>query len=187
MTKYLFLFLLCFIINSAQSIETKIIYKIQNEIITNSDIKKEFKYLVALNNKLKDLDNKQILHISSQSIINEKIKKIELKKNFKEIKINKEYLNFLINSIITNLNLNSINELETYLQNYDLTLRGIEDKITIDAQWNQLIIQKYGKQVTINEKKIREKILKNDKIKSKEYELSEIIFEVKNKNEIKIK
>jgi len=187
MKKYLFVFALCLIINNAQSIETKIIYKIQNEIITNIDIKKEFKYLVALNNELKDLNNKQILNISNQSIIREKIKKIEIKKNFKEIKINEEYLNFLIKNIISNLNLKSKNEFELYLQDYSLIISDIENKVTIDALWNKLIIQKYAKQITIDEKIIREKISKIGNSPSKDYELSEIIFEVKNKNEIKSK
>ncbi len=187
MKKYLFVFALCLTINNAQSIETKIIYKIQNEIITNIDIKNEFKYLVALNNKLKDLNNKQILNISNQSIIREKIKKIEIKKNFKEIKINEEYLNFLIKNIISDLNLKSKNEFELYLQDYSLILSDIENKVTIDALWNQLIMQKYSKQITIDEKIIREKISKIGNIPSKDYELSEIIFEVKNKNEIKSK
>jgi len=39
--------------NKVNSIESKIIHKIQNEIITNIDIKNQFKYLVALNNSLK--------------------------------------------------------------------------------------------------------------------------------------
>ena len=38
--------------NKVNSIESKIIHKIQNEIITNIDIKNQFKYLVALNNSL---------------------------------------------------------------------------------------------------------------------------------------
>ena len=75
-------------INMAQSIETKIIHNIENEIITNIDIKNEFKYLLALNNSLKELDKERILNISNESIIKEKIKKIEILKNYKEIKIN---------------------------------------------------------------------------------------------------
>ena len=48
----LLILILCFTLNNAKSIETKIIHNIQNEIITNIDIKNEFKYLVALNNSL---------------------------------------------------------------------------------------------------------------------------------------
>ena len=85
------LILLCLIfINQAQSIETKIVYNIQNEIITNTDIKNEFKYLVALNNSLSELDKEKILNISNESIIREKIKKIEISKNFKELKLNED-------------------------------------------------------------------------------------------------
>ena len=60
-------------------------------------------------------------------------------------------------------------------------------KITIDALWNQLIIQKYNSKITINENKIKKEILENSKIQSKEYQLSEIIFEVTNKEEIERK
>ena len=74
-------------ISNAKSIETKIIHNIENEVITNVDIKNEFKYLIALNNSLKELDKEKILNISNESIIKEKIKKIEISKSFKEIKI----------------------------------------------------------------------------------------------------
>ena len=104
----------------AQSIETKIIHNIQNEIITNIDIKNEFKYLLALNSSLKELDEEKILNISNESIIREKIKKIELSKNFKEIKLNKEYSELLLKNIYSRLNLKSINEFEIYLKDYDL-------------------------------------------------------------------
>ena len=59
--------------NKVNSIESKIIHKIQNEIITNIDIKNQFKYLVALNNSLKELDKNQILDIANESIIREKV------------------------------------------------------------------------------------------------------------------
>ena len=117
----------------------------------------------------------------------EKIKKIELSKNFKEIKINEEYSDLLIKNIYSKLNLKSINEFEMYLKNYDLKISNIKTKITIEALWNELIIQKYGAKITINETEIKKNILKNNKIQSKEYQLSEIIFEVASKEEIQKK
>ena len=128
MRNYLLIFFLCAIFNKAQSTETKIVHIIQNEIITNVDIKNEFKYLAALNNGLKKLDKEQIMSISNQSIIREKIKTIEISKNFKEIKISKEYENLLLKNIYTNLNLKSLHEFEIYLKNYDLTLGKIKKK-----------------------------------------------------------
>ena len=187
MKNYLFIFFFCLIFNKSLSIETKIIHNIQNEIITNIDIKNEFKYLLALNNSLKELNKEKILSISSESIIREKIKKIEISKNYKEIKLNEDYLSFLLKNIYSKLNLNSINEFELYLKNYNLTINEVKTKIVIDALWNELIIKKYKSKITINEDKIKRKILENNKIQSKEYELSEIIFEVTNKGQIEKK
>ena len=187
MKKKILILLFFLTFNPVLSIETKIIHTIQNEIITNIDIKNEFKYLVALNNSLKELDKEKILNISNESIIREKIKKIEISKNFKEIKINKEYLDMLLKKIYSRLNLKSIDELEIYLKNYDLEISDIKTKITIDALWNELIIQKYSSKISVNETKIRKEILKNNKVQSKEYQLSEIIFEITSKEEIQKK
>ena len=187
MRKNFLIFLFVLICVHAQSIETKIIHTIQNEIITNIDIKNEFKYLVALNNSLKDLDEEKILNISNESVIREKIKKIEILKNFKEIKLNEDYSEYLLKNIYLRLNLKSINEFEIYLKNYDLKIIDIEKKITIDALWNELIIKKYSSKVVINEAAIKKELLKNSKIQTKEYQLSEIIFEVENKEEIEKK
>ena len=187
MKKKILILLFALIYTQAQSIEIKIIHNIQNEIITNIDIKNEFKYLLALNNSLKELDKEKILNISNESIIREKIKKIELLKNFEEIKINESYSELLIKNIYSRLNLKSINEFEIYLKNYDLKINDIKKKITIDALWNELIVKKYSSKVAINETIIKKGILNNSKIQSKEYRLSEITFEIVNKEEIEKK
>ena len=180
-------FLLITNIYDTYSIETKIIHNIQNEIITNIDIKNEFKYLSVLNSNLKELDKETIFNISNQSIIREKIKKIEVLKNFKDLRIEDEYLNQLLKNIYLRLKLKSIDEFSNYLKNYNLSLTSIKKKLIIDALWNQLIVIKYKNQITIDEEKIKEKIRSNTNDKEKEYELSEIIFEIKNKNEIQTK
>ena len=175
---------LCFVFSNVKAIESKIVHNVGNEIITNIDIKREFRYLIALNNSLKELDKEKLLNISNQSIIREKIKKLEILKNFKEIKINEDYYELLLKNTYSRLNLKSINEFEMYLKDYDLKIDDIKTKITIDALWNELIIKKYNNKIAINEDEIKKKILKNSKIQSKEYQLSEIIFEVVNKKEI---
>tara|TARA_B100000787_G_scaffold163788_1_gene145791 strand:+ start:292 stop:1209 length:918 start_codon:yes stop_codon:yes gene_type:complete len=187
MKRNFFIILFLLIFNQSESIETKIIHRIQNEIITNIDIKNEFKYLVALNNSLKKLDKEKILSISNESIIREKIKQIELLKKFKKIKLNEEYLNILVKKIYLRLNLKSLNEFELYLKDYDLEINDIITKATIDAMWGELIIKMYSSKISINENKIKEQILKNSKIQSKKYQLSEIMFEVTNKKEIEKK
>ena len=173
--------------NKVNSIETKIIHKIQNEIITNIDIKNQFKYLVALNNSLKDLDKNQILNIANESIIREKVKKIEISKNFTEMSLSEEYLDFQIKKTYSRLNLNSTDEFQLYLKDYNLVLGDIIKKISIDTLWNELIIKKYADQVVINREKIQKEISNNTNIQSSEYFLAEIVSDIKNKEEIDIK
>ena len=120
MKSYLLIFFLCLIFCNAQSIEVKIIHTIQDEIITNVDIKNEFKYLVALNNNLKELNKEKILNISNESIIKEKIKKTEISKYFKKIEIKEEYEDLLLRNIYSTLKLKSLDEFKIYLKDYDL-------------------------------------------------------------------
>ena len=171
-------------VSSSFAIEIKIIHKIQNEIITNIDIKNEFKYLLAFNKKLKELDNETIFNISNDSLVRDKIREIEVKKRFEVTQLNDEYLNMLINLAYTNLGLRSLDEFEAYLKNNNLTLNDIKKKITIESLWRNLILTKYKDQITVNEQEIKNK-LNNYKNKTiKEFQLSEILFEVKNKEEI---
>ena len=174
-------------VTCVHSIETKIVHRIQNEIITNIDIKNEFKYLLALNNNLKGLDKEKIFKISNESIIRERIKKIEVSKNFKEIEVNSNYLKTLIKNTYSSLGLNSKEEFTIYLRDYGLTLNDVEKKLTVNALWNELIYKKYNSQITIDEEKIKNEIKNSEKKIMKEYHLSEIIFEVKSKDNIKKK
>ena len=61
----------------------EIIFKINNQIITNFDIQKETKYLLALNPSLNNLSTKQIKELSKNSLIREKIKENEILKYYK--------------------------------------------------------------------------------------------------------
>ena len=176
-----------FITNRGQTIESNIIHRIQNEIITNIDIKDEFKYLLALNDQLKELSKEQILKISEESIIREKIKKIELSKQFEEIKVDEDYLKAYLKNLYTKLNLNTLSEFELYLKNFDITIDDVEKKINIELLWNELIIQKYSNQIKIDREQIKKKFQNKNTLKIREYQLSEIIFNVKNKDLIKEK
>ena len=187
MKKFLLISFLCLILNDVQSIEIKIIHNIQNEIITNIDIKNEFKYLVAFNKNLKELDKEIILNISNESAVREKIKKIEISKHFKKIELKDEYVNYLFKDMFERLNLKSLAEFKVYLKDYDLTLNEVKKKITIEALWNELILKKYASQIVINENQLKNKISKNSNIQSKEYKLSEILFEIDSKKDLQKK
>ena len=159
-----------------------IVYKINNEIITNIDIKDEAKYLVALNNQLKNLDNKVINKIATESIIRETIKKIELVKYFKLGQKN-ELLENIIKNFYMKLGLTNITQFETYLEGYNLTLNDVQKKIEVEATWNKLIFEKYKDLIEVDTSSLKEKISKNKKLAyKKKYNLSEILFE-KNKEQ----
>ena len=179
---YIIIFIFCF--NSTYSIESKIIYNIQNEIITNIDLKNEFKYLLVLNNRLKDIDKDTTFLISKESLIRDKIKKIEIMKNFKNLKIDQKYEDILIKDIYLKLGLDNKDQFIEYLKKYDLKLKYIIEKIRINALWNDLIFRKYSAKIEINEKKIKNKINLINQQTTRDFLLSEIVYEVKNKEEI---
>ena len=57
--------LLLLIINKVSYAKEKvfIIYNINNDLITNVDLKKEAQYLIALNNQLKNLSTKKVIDL----------------------------------------------------------------------------------------------------------------------------
>ena len=81
---------LIFFLNNFLSLENKILFKVDNEIITSVDILKEIQYLKSINEEFKKTSDEQVLEISKKSLIKEKIKKLELLKFIDEIKLDKE-------------------------------------------------------------------------------------------------
>ena len=181
---FFYIIISIFFFNSTYSIESKIVYKIQNEIITNIDLKNEFKYLLVLNNRLKDIDKDTAFLISKESLVRDKIKKIEIMKNFKNLKIDQKYEDILIKDIYLKLGLDNKDQFIEYLKEYDLKLKNIIEKITINALWNDLIFRKYSAKIEINEKKIKNKIDLINQQTTRDFLLSEIVYEVENKEEI---
>jgi peptidyl-prolyl cis-trans isomerase SurA len=188
----LILFISTFNIYFNQSLanNVKIIKSIENEIITNLDIKKEYNYLTALNSNLKNLSVNDGLKIAEESLTREMIKLNEIKKILDIQKLNNNKLvENIIFDIIRKLNLNNRSEFVEYLSEYDLKISEVEKKILIEVLWNQLITVKFKKKLNINEEKLLLKIenegLLNDK--SVMYDLSEIVFQTKNKGEYLIR
>ena len=78
--KIIFFITLLILVNlKAFSLENvNIVFKIDEEIITNIDVKKEAKFLVALNTNLETLNEKKLTDLAKKSIIKETIKKTAL-------------------------------------------------------------------------------------------------------------
>ena len=152
----------------------KIILKINDEIITNIDVQKEYNYLIALNNDFKKVNKEKALLIAKESIIKEKIKKKEIEKYYDLGKENKYFKNVFEN-FYKSLGLNNKKQFKKYIEKYGLTYRDIKQKIRIETKWNQLIYTKYNEQVKIDLEKLRKIILKQ-KENQNSYLLSEILF-----------
>ena len=177
----LFLFLLILINFKSNTAENfYIVYKVNNEIITNSDIEKEYRYLVSLNNQLKNLEKQKIIELSKESALREKIKKIELIKYFDLKTININIDNYLEN-FYRNLNIKNKKEFEEYLESNNISLNYVQKKIEIEILWNQLIYDRYISQINIDRNQLKEKVKKLISTKKqKKYSLSEILFDKEN-------
>ena len=91
--------------------EIFIVAKVNNEVITNLDLEFEKKYLTSLNPNLKKLDQNRIKEYAKNSLINEKIKKIEIEKRFKIIP-NEQLLNKVIGDIYNGIGISSLMNLK---------------------------------------------------------------------------
>ena len=176
--KFLKYWILIFLFSCSNSLsfENKIILKIENQIITSLDVNNEYKYLIALNPSLKDSKKKDVIKFSERSIINEKIKKIEIDKNFDNPKIPKSILENILKNVYSKIGLTSLDEFKRYLTINNINYEDIKNKLIIEALWNELIIIKFSSKIKINENDLRKRINSNKIIKS--FLLSEIFFEI---------
>jgi len=186
--KFLVFYVIIFFIfnTSSNSLENKILIRIENQIITSLDINNESKYLVALNPNLKNLKKNDIIQLSKRSILQEKIKKIEIEKNFKNPKIPQEFLEQILQNVYSRIGLTNLEDFKKYLTINDIDFENVKNKLEIEALWNELILIKFSSKIKIDKKKLRNRIEKDSKF-LKLYLLSEIFFEVSNLKELDIK
>ena len=171
-------------IQNLTAFENKILFKIDNEIITTIDIYEEIKFLKVFNPKINSLSDVELFEISKNSLIKDKIKKIEIMKFVRELKVDDKFLLRLIKRKYSRLNINSIKNFEKYLKKENLNIEIVKEKFIIELMWNDLIYQKFSKKVVIDKERIKNEISQNSQKKfQKEFLLSEIFFNVANKDE----
>ena len=164
--------------------EIEILFKVDNEIITNIDVEKEKRYLIALNNKLSEIPASQLNNIAKESLIKEIIKKKELNKFFDLNKTN-EYSEKVAKNFYKRLNFKNEKEFESYLKNFNIKKKFIMEKIKQESLWNQMIYDRFRYQINIDKKKLRkilQKKISNNEYKNEDFNISEILFQL-NSNE----
>tara|TARA_A100000164_G_scaffold248366_1_gene221043 strand:+ start:71 stop:1027 length:957 start_codon:yes stop_codon:yes gene_type:complete len=167
------------------ALENKILFKINNNIITTVDVLNEIKYLKLLNKNFKNLEQDKIYKIAKNSAIKDMIKENHLKKFFKEIELDEVFVEKFILDYFSRYNFSSIEDLEKFLIENNLKLSFMEKKITLQLMWNELILKKFSQNIKINKNKIEKQIL--EKKLQQEFLISEIVFNIKSKDELQNK
>jgi len=163
-------------VGNAITIENKILFKVNNEIVTSLDILHELKYLQTINKEFETIKKEEAFQISKNSLIREKIKEIEIKKIVREIKFKDKILDNLILKYFKELKITSLSEFEKFFLSKDIDPNKIRKKIVIEVLWNELIYKKYQKNIKINKQLIVDYLKKNDK--QLEFLISEILFNI---------
>lgn len=156
-----------------------IVLKVDDEIITNHDIEKEINYLKFTNPTLVSLEERKIKEIAQKNLIDEIIKDKESKKANIKKNINNR-INEITKQLYTKTNYTSEDEFISALQlNKTYNIDEIKNKIEIQLLWNNLIYERFGNLVEIDQDKLKRNIDKSSKKINKEYLLSEIVFKKK--------
>ena len=179
-TLYILFAVLILCNTNANSLEKVfIILKINNEIVTNIDVKNEIKYLIALNPQLKTVPKNQIQEIAKKSIVKENLKKSEILKYYILDQKN-PLLQEILAQFYKKLGMDNEKEFKEYLINFDLLIDDVLKKIEVETVWNQMIYQKYKTQLQINPEKLKKIIsLKKNNQENNLLSLIEIVFEKK--------
>ena len=171
----------------ANSLENKIILKVNDKIITTFDLKQEETYLVILNKNLKKIEKSKLKNLTIDSIIKEKIKEIELNKYYQIDKVlDDANLKKIIINLYQTLRFQNEKEFINYLDTQNLNFIKVKRKLAIEMLWNNLIFKKFQNRVLIDEEEINNNL--NKQIKdlsfSRDLLLSEIL--IKNSKDLNL-
>ena len=169
---YFFIILLTLFFDSfVLAKNTKILVKIENEIITNFDVQNKIISSLILAKKQINQENiNNFKKASLENLIQNRLKKIELKKY--NIKKDDKQINLYLNSISSN----NVEKMKNIFKDYDLDFKEFTDQIDVEFRWRKFIYQIYKKKINIKPEDVDREI--SDKLKKQknivEYNLSEI-------------
>ncbi|MAJ56621.1 MAG: hypothetical protein CMI74_00895 [Candidatus Pelagibacter sp.] len=172
-TKVILLLLLFFFINNTTySKKIEILAKVNNDIITNIDLNKEYKlYEFISKSKLNlDLQAKQRF---LNTLINHQIKKSELKKF--NINIKRDIIIKRINLILKSKNSNADELKSLNLYNF------FYDRVETEMKWVELIRKMFRNRLSINTKEVENKVSENNDKNFSKQDYNNLIRLEKNK------
>ena len=185
--KIYFFFLILFLISNQTtiaSIENSIVVKIDNQIITNFEIKnKILRTLILANQEINQKNINNLKKRTLESLIQFKLKSEELSKH--NFMVNKLEIDQYLNSISSN----NIELLKTKFISNNLDFDLFIEEITTEIKWKKLIIAKFSKKINIDPSQIDNefKIFIQNNKNFDEYNLSEIEILIDENEDIKKK
>ena len=174
--RFIIIFFLIFKFNNGHALENKILIKVDQKIITTIDIFNEINYITSLNPTFRTADQNTKFEIAKNSLIKQALKEKEIYKIFKNIDLKEDDFKRILINQYSNKNLDNINSVEQYLKKFDLELSDLFEKTEVNTYWNEMIVQRFNKNININRDNIKENLLKNNF--QKEFNLSEILFSI---------
>ena len=158
---FIFISLILFFYNSpSKSVTNNVIATIDNSIITELDLKKEIEYIKFINKSEIDSNSEKVRRNIIETLIDRKIKKIEIDKAKIEItekEMENYTYNYLINYKINDEILNSFFNTQQIEKNY------LKNLIIVEMGWTKLIREIYESRININITEINEEVKKESK------------------------
>ena len=154
------IFILFFLNSSSRSVTNNVLVTIDNSIITELDLKKEIEFIKFINKSEIDGNSEKVRKDIIQSLIDKKIKKIEIdnsKIETTEKEIEDYTYNYLSNNKINDEILNDFYASKQIEKDY------LKNMIIIEIGWIKLIRKIYENRININLTEINEEIKKQSK------------------------
>ena len=172
-TKVILLLLLFFFTNNtAYSKKIEIIAKVNNDIITNIDLYKEYQLYEFISKSKLNLDS-QAKQRFLNTLINHQIKKSELKKY--NVNIKSDIIIKRINLILKSKNSNADELKSLNLYNF------FYDRVETEMKWVELIRKMFRNRLNINTKEVENKVSENNDKNFSKQDYNNLIRLEKNK------
>ena len=180
--KKILIFIICisfFYQSPSSSLTNNVIVTIDNVIITELDLKKELEFIKFFNKSEIDANSVKIRKDITESLIDRKIKKIEVDNAKIEI-TEKEIENYLYNYLVNSkMNYEILNN---FYKTHQIENDYLKNIISIDLRWIKMIRQIYESRININLTEVNEQIKKEAQTTEEDEKLkSQIISSEKNK------
>ncbi len=162
-------------------VQTSIIAKVENRIISSYDLKNKVKLILFLSNQeLTQSNINSVKQPALRTLIDLKLKEEELSNLNLPIKKDQNVNNYLI-QIASQYNTDIVG-LEKLFKSYNIDFEKYQREIQIEFAWQKLIFKLYGKKINLNNNEIERELndFINNQKKIVEYKLAEIEVIVEN-------